>query len=232
MPPYNIQHEARATLAGHRRSHRPRGAGMAQRRPDAARPPGLRLALRSGRCRRPRGGNTCRAVRWASRDCRGETGNHCPDRGTGRGGRRPWRHAGRSSAVSRPRPRLCRDSGGGRCCDLPVLRSAGRLPAGSSERFFGGRGSRTEPLGPGPVLDRGWCFEWAFERLRLQFGHGCEPWKTSFAIAGRREKFALQFGHGREPWKTMAAVRFGPTLWARTSAGTGAWLTWPQRQVR
>ena len=37
---------------------------------------------------------------------------------------------------------------------------------------------------------------------RLQFGHGCEPWKTQDVMRQRDEWEQLQFGHGCEPWKT------------------------------
>ncbi len=37
---------------------------------------------------------------------------------------------------------------------------------------------------------------------RLQFGHGCEPWKTSAPGAVMLPGLWLQFGHGCEPWKT------------------------------
>ncbi len=40
----------------------------------------------------------------------------------------------------------------------------------------------------------------------LQFGHGCEPWKTLNRLLMPSAGRSLQFGHGCEPWKT--AVQF------------------------
>ncbi len=43
--------------------------------------------------------------------------------------------------------------------------------------------------------------------VRLQFGHGCEPWKTiAQGITGATTN-KLQFGHGCEPWKTPELLR-------------------------
>ncbi len=40
---------------------------------------------------------------------------------------------------------------------------------------------------------------------KLQFGHGCEPWKTQISSMWTRTTAGLQFGHGCEPWKTSCA---------------------------
>ncbi len=41
----------------------------------------------------------------------------------------------------------------------------------------------------------------------LQFGHGCEPWKTRSIYRKCHLDAELQFGHGCEPWKTRSRLR-------------------------
>ncbi len=44
------------------------------------------------------------------------------------------------------------------------------------------------------------------QAAKLQFGHGCEPWKTTPGSGRYARLPVLQFGHGCEPWKTKAKL--------------------------
>ncbi len=66
----------------------------------------------------------------------------------------------------------------------------------------------------------------------LQFGHGCEPWKTRQLRHPRSQcQRPLQFGHGCEPWKTGWRMG-GPDQWSSFNSATAVSRGKPLRQDR
>ncbi len=87
-------------------------------------------------------------------------------------------------------------------------------PSSPSEPSF--NSATAVSRGKRPNTKRGW--EGAAE---LQFGHGCEPWKTAVMPSTCRQSARpLQFGHGCEPWKTPLSTASSPTAGQRFNSAT------------